>query len=85
VRFAGDADLNDARIRDRRQYPIVDLDPLGRVARPFAALGNDKRQRVANVAHQEIERRMGSLYRMCGSGRRIDSQRAGPRVTNTLG
>jgi hypothetical protein len=28
-------------------------------------------RRVANAAHQEIERRMGSLYRMWGSGRRI--------------
>ena len=36
---------------DRRQYLVVDVDKLGRVLRLVHAIGNDKRNGFADIAH----------------------------------
>ena len=43
--------LRLARVDERRQRLVVDLDELGRVARELARLGDDRDDRLADVAH----------------------------------
>ena len=50
------------RIDDRLQRPVLDLDPLGRVARLLAGLGDDERHRIADMAHPAARQRMARRH-----------------------
>ena len=66
-----------ARVDERRQRLVLDLDELGGVARELARLGDDDRDRLADVPHLADGERV--VLHVCARRRRDLEERVGER------